>query len=184
MREHFADSDGLGAIFPPMIYTVICLRCLGYADDSPEMHWALKQLEDLMIEEDDTLRLQPCFSPVWDTALALNALADAGLSPRRIPAVERAARWLLDAEVRRPGDWSVTNPGPGAGRLVLRVPQRLLSRHRRHRHGADGPGHARGQREHGRGPAGRRSAACAGCWACRTATAAGRPSTATSTARC
>ena len=79
MLEHFADSDGLGAIFPPMIYTVISLRCLGYADDSPEMHWALKQLDDLMIEEDDTLRLQPCFSPVWDTALTLNALADAGV---------------------------------------------------------------------------------------------------------
>ena len=73
MLQHFADSDGVGAIFPPMIYTIVSLRCLGYADDSPEMHWALKQLDDLMIEEDDTLRLQPCFSPVWDTALTLNA---------------------------------------------------------------------------------------------------------------
>ena len=42
MLEHFTDSDGLGAIFPPMIYTAICLRCLGYADDSPEMTWAMK----------------------------------------------------------------------------------------------------------------------------------------------
>ena len=67
-----------------MIYTVICLHCLGYADDAPEMRWALKQLDDLMIEEDDTLRLQPCFSPVWDTALTLNALADAGIA-RRAP---------------------------------------------------------------------------------------------------
>ncbi len=82
MREHLDDSDGLGAIFPPMIYTVVALRCLGVPDDAPEMRWALKQLEDLMIEEDDTLRLQPCFSPVWDTALSLNALADAGLSAR------------------------------------------------------------------------------------------------------
>jgi squalene-hopene/tetraprenyl-beta-curcumene cyclase len=77
MREHLADSGGLGAIFPPMIYTVVCLRCLGHADDSPEMQWALAQLDALMIEEGDTLRLQPCFSPVWDTALTLNALADA-----------------------------------------------------------------------------------------------------------
>ena len=30
MLEHFEDSDGLGAIFPPMIYTVIALHCLGY----------------------------------------------------------------------------------------------------------------------------------------------------------
>src|SRR5262249_49463202 len=71
MLEHFADSDGVGAIFPPIIYTVICLRCLGFADDSPQMQWALKQLDDLMIEERGAIRLQPCFSPVWDTALTL-----------------------------------------------------------------------------------------------------------------
>jgi squalene-hopene/tetraprenyl-beta-curcumene cyclase len=110
MRERFEESDGLGAIFPPMIYTVIVLRCLGVADDDPEMQWALKQLDDLMIEEGDTLRLQPCFSPVWDTALTLNALADAGL-PADHEAVEKAERWLLDKEVRQPGDWSLTNPG-------------------------------------------------------------------------
>jgi squalene-hopene/tetraprenyl-beta-curcumene cyclase len=109
MREHLRESDGLGAIFPPMIYTVISLRCLGIGDDAPEMKWALKQLEDLMIEEDDTLRLQPCFSPVWDTALTLNALADAEL-PCNHPAMERAARWLLAKEVRQKGDWSLTNP--------------------------------------------------------------------------
>jgi squalene-hopene/tetraprenyl-beta-curcumene cyclase len=136
MRAHFSDSDGVGAIFPPMIYTVIALKCLGVADDDPEMRWALKQLDDLMIEEGATIRLQPCFSPVWDTALALNALGDvvaAGLQPadsesaplllpsppggegnkrgaatRR--AVERASQWLLAREVRRRGDWSLTNP--------------------------------------------------------------------------
>jgi squalene-hopene/tetraprenyl-beta-curcumene cyclase len=106
---HFADSDGVGAIFPPIIYTVICLRCLGYADDSPEMVWALKQLDDLIIEEDDTIRVQPCFSPVWDTALSLNALAMAGI-PGHHKGVSRGARWLLDREVRRPGDWTVANP--------------------------------------------------------------------------
>src|SRR4051812_39944338 len=74
------------------------------------MIWALKQLDDLMIEEGDTLRLQPCFSPVWDTALALNALADTGLTGRHAD-VRRAADWLLGREVRRPGDWSLANPG-------------------------------------------------------------------------
>jgi squalene-hopene/tetraprenyl-beta-curcumene cyclase len=110
LLEHFADSDGVGAIFPPIIYTIVSLRCLGYADHSPEMRWALRQLDALKIEEGETLRLQPCFSPVWDTALTLNALADAGVG-RHHPAVRRAARWLLDREVRRPGDWSVMNPG-------------------------------------------------------------------------
>ncbi|MGH7223378.1 MAG: squalene--hopene cyclase, partial [Gemmataceae bacterium] len=120
MREHLKESDGLGAIFPPMIYTVISLRCLGVADDAPEMKSALKQLEELMIDEDDTLRLQPCFSPVWDTALTLNALADtvqqaSRLLPNRrdaccTAAMERAGRWLLTKEVRQAGDWSLNNP--------------------------------------------------------------------------
>jgi squalene-hopene/tetraprenyl-beta-curcumene cyclase len=109
MLDHFKDSDGVGAIFPPMIYTVISLRCLGYSDDSPEMRWALKQLDDLMIEENGALRLQPCFSPIWDTALTLIGLADAGLSERN-SAVSRGVRWLLDREVRQPGDWSLSNP--------------------------------------------------------------------------
>jgi squalene-hopene/tetraprenyl-beta-curcumene cyclase len=120
MRERFADSDGLGAIFPPMIYTVVALRCLGAAADAPEMRWALKQLDDLMIEEDDTIRLQPCFSPVWDTALALNALADAAGQPDGPrPAAEQGARWLLKREVRRRGDWSVLTPGLAPGGWVF-----------------------------------------------------------------
>src|SRR5262249_13011837 len=61
LLDHFADSDGVGAIFPPIIYTVVSLKCLGYADGSPEMQWALKQLEDLHLEEEDSIRVQPCF---------------------------------------------------------------------------------------------------------------------------
>jgi squalene-hopene/tetraprenyl-beta-curcumene cyclase len=109
MRARLADSDGLGAIFPPMIYTVIVLRCLGFPDDDPQVLHARRLLEDLIIEEDDAIRLQPCFSPVWDTALSLNALADAGLGVAD-PAVRRAVDWLVAKEVRQPGDWSLANP--------------------------------------------------------------------------
>ncbi len=109
LLEHFEDSDGVGAIFPPMIYTVLSLHCLGYADDSPEMQWAHKQLTDLIIEENDTIRLQPCVSPVWDTAIALNTLASVGAS-EVAPAIEKAVDWLLSKEVRRTGDWSIMNP--------------------------------------------------------------------------
>src|SRR5262249_24872454 len=114
MLAHFADSDGVGAIFPPIIYTIISLHCLGYATDSPEMKYALKQLDDLMIEEEDSLRVQPCFSPVWDTALSLNALAMAGYGPRDT-SVLKASRWLIEREVRRPGDWSLMSPGAEPG---------------------------------------------------------------------
>jgi squalene-hopene/tetraprenyl-beta-curcumene cyclase len=110
LLAHFEDSDGVGAIFPPIIYTIISLRCFGYADDSPEMRWAVRQLEDLILEEENTLRVQPCFSPVWDTALSLIALGDGGVGADD-PSIVRAVRWLLDKEVRRQGDWSQSNPG-------------------------------------------------------------------------
>jgi squalene-hopene/tetraprenyl-beta-curcumene cyclase len=109
MRERFADSDGLGAIFPPMIYTVIALKCLGVSEDSDEFRWAMRQLDDLMISDGDTLRLQPCVSPVWDTALSLIGLADAGVLPSA-GAIKRGVDWLLAKEVRRPGDWTIANP--------------------------------------------------------------------------
>jgi len=114
MRERYVDSDGVGAIFPPMVYNAIALRCLGIENNDPEMIWAMKQLEDLMIPEGDTLRLQPCMSPVWDTALTLIGLADAGIA-RDAAAVEQAVRWLVDREVRRPGDWSIANRGVEPG---------------------------------------------------------------------
>ncbi|MCS6852995.1 MAG: squalene--hopene cyclase [Gemmataceae bacterium] len=118
MRERFADSDGLGAIFPPMIYTVIVLRCLGYSERSPEWRWALQQLEALGIEDGETLRLQPCLSPVWDTALSTIGLVDSLHAVRPSPddkqviraALDRSARWLLGREVHRRGDWSLANP--------------------------------------------------------------------------
>lgn len=109
MLDHCEDSDGLGAIFPPMIYTVIVLTALGHGPDSTLLRWAMQQLDDLMIEENGAIRLQPCVSPVWDTAITTIALADAGL-PGFHPALLQAARWLLDKEVRSPGDWRAHRP--------------------------------------------------------------------------
>lgn len=105
MRERFEESDGLGAIFPPMIYTVVALKSQGVPDEAPEMKWAIKQIEDLKIYDGDRLRLQPCVSPVWDTALALNALASCGHTVDE-PEIERATKWLISKEVRRKGDWA------------------------------------------------------------------------------
>ncbi len=104
MLDHFENSDGLGAIFPPMVYTVVALGCLGYDPDSAAVTWALRQLEDLRIEEDGAIRVQPCLSPVWDTAIATIALADSEV-PDYHPALLRSVRWLLEKEVRVAGDW-------------------------------------------------------------------------------
>ena len=104
MIDRFEGSDGLGAIFPPMVWSVIALRCLGYRDDSPELRYCYERLEGLFIEEDDTLRLQPCKSPVWDTALTLRALTASGVAGDH-PAIVKAVDWLLDMQIHRPGDW-------------------------------------------------------------------------------
>ena len=90
-----------------MIWSIIALRCLGYADDSREMKYCREHLDGLIIEENGMVRLQPCKSPVWDTAITLRALWASGLEPAH-PAARRAVDWLLEREVRRRGDWSKT----------------------------------------------------------------------------
>jgi squalene-hopene/tetraprenyl-beta-curcumene cyclase len=107
MIERFDGSDGLGAIFPPMVWSVIALRCLGHNDDTVEMRYCIERLEGLIIEDDDSARLQPCKSPVWDTAITLRALTDSGV-PADDHAVQSATDWLLDNEVHVRGDWAKT----------------------------------------------------------------------------
>ncbi len=113
MRERMEESDGLGAIFPPIVYHAIVLKCMGVPDTDPEARWVMKQLDDLCIAEGDTLRLQPCLSPVWDTALSLIGMADAGETDSE--ECDAAVRWLLDKEVRREGDWAKTVRGVEPG---------------------------------------------------------------------
>ncbi|HET7102010.1 MAG TPA: squalene--hopene cyclase, partial [Terriglobia bacterium] len=65
-------------------------------------------LRDFEIEKGDTICLQPCLSPVWDTAIAMYSLEEAGLPPDH-PALVKAARWLLDRQIVGPGDWQAKN---------------------------------------------------------------------------
>lgn len=103
MLEHCENSGGVGAIFPPMINTIMALRCLGFADDHPNLQRAWEEVRKLEILEDGALRLQPCFSPVWDTSLTLVCLHGAGVPPEH-PVMQRGARWLMSKEARNPGD--------------------------------------------------------------------------------
>ena len=109
MLERLDHSAGLGAIFPPIVYSLIAMRALGYSDDHPEVQRAMEELRKLEIEDDDTLRLQPCTSPVWDTAIVMNALAESGVGPAD-PVIRKAAEWILNKEVKIRGDWSVKRP--------------------------------------------------------------------------
>ena len=100
------DSDGLGAIFPSMVNSVMAMRCLGHDENHPTIATNLRKLAELEIEDVDTIRLQPCLSPVWDTALIVNALGEAGCAANA-PEIVEASRWLLTREVRKPGDWNI-----------------------------------------------------------------------------
>jgi squalene-hopene/tetraprenyl-beta-curcumene cyclase len=114
MMDRFGKSDGLGAIFPPIIWSVIGLKCLGYPEDAPEIQAALRELEKLTIHEGATARLEPCRSPVWDTAISLIALREASV-PADDPRIRKSVDWLLSKEVRDQGDWSVRMPNVEPG---------------------------------------------------------------------
>ncbi len=109
LLEHMEGSEGLGAIFPPMVYILIVFKTLGYADDHPKVLEAHKHLRDLFIEDGDTIRIQPCLSPVWDTGIALHALAETGVKPDD-PVAISTTNWLLSKECRVGSDWMKNCP--------------------------------------------------------------------------
>ena len=125
MLERFDGSDGLGAIFPPIVWSIVALRAMGCDDDSAEVQECWRQLDRLVEREPDgTTRLEPCRSPVWDTAISLRALSDAAVVGQQqlasghdgvdssasvghlADALAAAVDWLLDREIRGPGDWT------------------------------------------------------------------------------
>lgn len=108
LLAHLERSDGLAAIYPAMMNAVFALVAMGHSPDDPLTQREIRQLERFEIEETETIRLQPCFSPVWDTAIAMVALEEAGV-PANHPALVRAADWLLDHQVLGPGDWQAKN---------------------------------------------------------------------------
>jgi squalene-hopene/tetraprenyl-beta-curcumene cyclase len=104
------EADGSwGGIQPPWVYSLMALHLQGYPLDHPVMAAGLAGIDGFTIEDDKGRRVEACQSPVWDTGLAVIALADSGLDPDD-PTLRRAARWLTAEEVRVQGDWSVRRP--------------------------------------------------------------------------
>jgi len=104
------EKDGLwGGIQPPVVYSIIALHLLGYPIDHPVMQAALAGLDGFVIHDDRGRRVEACQSPVWDTALAVVALDDAGLDPSHEAQVA-AGRWLIGEEITVAGDWAIRRP--------------------------------------------------------------------------
>jgi len=112
------EEDGSwGGIQPPWVYSLIALKVLGYPLDHPVIKKGLAGFygrEGFAIENDETLHLQSCLSPVWDTALAMVALEDADV-PSDHPMLVNAGSWLLNEQIFSGGDWQVHCSGRPGG---------------------------------------------------------------------
>ncbi|MCK8786431.1 squalene--hopene cyclase [Roseomonas sp. NAR14] len=120
VTERLNGEDGLGGIFPAMANALMMYHCLGVPPDDPRVLTAWAAVEKLVHDrparpgedggrEAETY-VQPCLSPVWDTALAAHALLETGgEAAERVPA---ALDWLLGRQILDvAGDWTVSRPG-------------------------------------------------------------------------
>jgi squalene-hopene/tetraprenyl-beta-curcumene cyclase len=103
-------DDGLGAIYPAMANTVMMFDTLGYAPAHPDFAIAWEAVRKLLVVREDEAYCQPCLSPIWDTALAGHALAEAG------GATKDACDWLVGRQILDVvGDWADNTPGTPPG---------------------------------------------------------------------
>ncbi|MEH2351324.1 MAG: squalene--hopene cyclase [Nostoc sp.] len=97
-----------GGIIPAMLNSMLALRCLDYDRSDPIVERGLQAIDNFAIETENSYRVQPCISPVWDTAWAMRALVESGFAPDD-PAVVKAGEWLLQKQILDYGDWAVKN---------------------------------------------------------------------------
>ena len=116
--EHIERTEGLAAIYPAMMNSIFALMALGHGPDDPLTSREIREFARFEIEEKDTIRLQPCVSPVWDTCIAMVALEEAGV-PADHPALVKSADWILSQQVLGPGDWQIKNKDAAPGGWVF-----------------------------------------------------------------
>lgn len=113
--ERLNGEDGLGGIFPAMVYAYESLLLLGDPIDAPHVVTAKKAIDKLLVIKEHEAYCQPCLSPVWDTALTVLALQEADKLGNR-PALSRAYDWLKSNQLLdEPGDWRVHRPNLAGG---------------------------------------------------------------------
>nr|WFJ08635.1 hop-22(29)-ene synthease [Cibotium barometz] len=106
--ERQEDTGDWAGIFPAMFYSILCLKTLGYEVTDPVIHRGLLALKGFSMETADQYWVQPCVSPVWDTALVVRSLVESGMPPDH-PALQQAGEWLLKKQITQHGDWSFKN---------------------------------------------------------------------------
>ena len=107
--EHQEADGSWGGIQPPWVYSLIALSVCGFENEHPAMAKGFAGLEGFGIQKDDKWTVQGCISPVWDTCLIVQALAESGL-PSDDPMLTAATRWLVERQILVGGDWQVQAP--------------------------------------------------------------------------
>jgi squalene-hopene/tetraprenyl-beta-curcumene cyclase len=110
VTERLNGEDGLGAIYPAMANTVMMFDALGYDPAHADAAIAWAAVRKLLVVREHEAYCQPCLSPIWDTALAGHALAEAGDRP------VAACDWLVGRQILDvQGDWADNTPGTPSG---------------------------------------------------------------------
>jgi len=113
--ERLNGTDGLGAIFPAMVNAHESLAVLGYGARDPYRVQTKAALERLLVVRESSAYCQPCFSVVWDTGIACQALYEAE-GRRGSSEVVRALDWLAERQLLdAPGDWRDYRPALSGG---------------------------------------------------------------------
>jgi squalene-hopene/tetraprenyl-beta-curcumene cyclase len=113
--ERQEASGDSGGIIPAMLNSMLALRSLNYDVNDPIVLRGLQAIDNFAIETNDSYCVQPCISPVWDTAWVMRSLIESGIAPDH-PALVRGGEWLLQKQILDYGDWAVKNKRgkPGA----------------------------------------------------------------------
>jgi squalene-hopene/tetraprenyl-beta-curcumene cyclase len=109
MLERQEPTGDWGGIIPPMLNALLMMKTLNYSVNDPTVRRGFEAVARFAVETEDTYWIQPCLLPVWDTALAVRALAESGLE-RTHPLLVKAGEWLVAQQILDYGDWSVKNP--------------------------------------------------------------------------
>src|SRR6195256_437511 len=110
VTERLNGEDGLGAIFPAMVNSVLMYDVLGYAGDHPDLLIARASIDKLLVIKPDEAYCQPCVSPVWDTGLVCHTLLEVG-GEQAIARAGRGLAWLEPLQVlEQKGDWAARKP--------------------------------------------------------------------------
>jgi squalene-hopene/tetraprenyl-beta-curcumene cyclase len=97
-----------GGIIPAMLNSLLALRALNYSVHDPIVQRGMQAIDNFGVETATQYWVQPCVSPVWDTALVMRALAESGMNANH-PALVKSAEWLLQKQILSYGDWAVKN---------------------------------------------------------------------------